>query len=75
MEIKKEGLRWGIVGCGMISHDFVKCLEQSRYPHKVSYSSCCICVYLALVRTSDRTVPGSSPAAEASSLHGYSPPR
>jgi len=30
-----QELRWGIIGCGVISHDFVLSLRNSKQPHKV----------------------------------------
>lgn len=31
-----KSLRWGILGCGLISGDFVKAMESCEHPNKVS---------------------------------------
>lgn len=35
----KPELRWGIIGCGKISHDFAKAMRKCENPNRVSISS------------------------------------
>lgn len=33
----KQPLRWGIIGCGRISHDFVQAMRKCENPNRVSH--------------------------------------
>jgi predicted dehydrogenase len=38
MPTTQKPLRWGILGCGFISGDFVRAMESCEHPNEVSQS-------------------------------------